>query len=81
MKKYLLMWIILIAILFGLMYFGIPLLTTWDVSVISMLWAATAIAAILVANEMRRPQFKEYNRKKALYPKIPDKYLSKEPPS
>lgn len=80
MKKYLLLWIILIAILFGLMYLGIPLLTTWDVSVISMLWAATAIAAILVANEMRRPQFKEYNRKKALYPKIPDKYLSKEPP-
>lgn len=81
MKKYLLLWIILIAILFGLMYFSIPLLTTWDISMISMLWIATAIAAILVANEMRRPQFKEYNRKKALYPKIPDKYITDKPVS
>lgn len=37
------------------------------------------ITVLVVANELRRPKHKEYLRKKAVYPKIPSKYLHNEP--
>ena len=80
MKRYLIMWLALIPVLFAL-FWGISYLEQWDVANIYLLWGATALSAILTANEMRKPCFREYNRKKALFPKIPDKYLSKEPPT
>ena len=80
MKRYLIMWLLLIPVLFAL-FWGLSYLEQWDVANIYLLWGATALSAILTANEMRRPCFREYNRKKALFPKIPDKYLSKEPPT
>ena len=40
---------------------------------------SASVAAFCVANELKRPQQKEYNRKKALYPIIPDKYLHETP--
>ena len=80
MKRYLIMWLALIPVLFAL-FWGISYLEEWAVANIYLLWGATALSAILTANEMRRPRFQEYNRKKALFPKIPDKYLSKEPPT
>ena len=39
------------------------------------------IAAIIAANEMRRPRPQEIYRKKAVYPKIPDRFLASNPPS
>ena len=81
MKNYLLMWILLTLLLFAGLY---VLLCGWaalPISSISVLVAATAVAAVILANEMRRPMAKEYNRKQALYPKIPDKYLADQPPS
>lgn len=81
MKNYLLMWILLTLLLFGV---SILLLGGWEalpISAVSVLWIATAIAAIMVANELRRPHFREYNRQKALYPLIPDTYLADTPTS
>lgn len=81
MKNYLLMWILLTLLLFAALY---VLLCGWaalPISSISVLFAATAVAAVILANEMRRPHYEEYNRKKALYPRIPEQYLSKEPPT
>ena len=80
MKRYLIMWLALIPVLFAL-FWGISYLEEWDVANIYLLWGATALSAILTANEMRRPRFREYNRKKALFPKIPECYLSMEPPT
>ena len=39
------------------------------------------IAAIIAANELRRPRPQEIYRKKAVYPKIPDRFLACNPPS
>ena len=81
MKNYLLLWILLTLLLFAALY---VLLCGWaalPVPSITILLAATLVAAVVLANELRRPAVKEYNRKKALYPKIPEKYLSTEPPS
>lgn len=81
MKNYLILWLILTGVLCGVIY---ALTLGWEaltLSTVAILYLASSIAAILVANEMRRPQAKEYYRKKALYPKIPDAYLSDDPTS
>ena len=43
--------------------------------------AATLVAALVIANELRKPIPQEIYRKKALYPKIPDKFLASKPKS
>ena len=48
---------------------------------IVVLWFALAVALLVIANELRRPHFEEYNRKKALFPKIPDEHLASNPES
>ncbi|MBQ2943779.1 MAG: type IV secretory system conjugative DNA transfer family protein [Ruminococcus sp.] len=48
---------------------------------IAILLTATAVAALVIANEMRRPAPKEQFRKKALFPKIPEKFLASKPQS
>lgn len=81
MKHYILIWILLIALLIGVGYIG---LFGWDAlpwPSVGILLAGTAVALLVLANELRRPHYEEYNRKKALYPRIPDKYLSNEPPT
>lgn len=81
MKNYLLLWILLTMLLFGALYllaFGWAALPIPSVAVLGI---ATAIAGVIIANEMRRPHFEEYNRKKALFPKIPEKYLTTTPVS
>lgn len=81
MKNYLILWLILTGVLYGVIY-GLTLgWETLTLSSVAILYLASSIAAILVANEMRRPQAKEYYRKKALYPKIPDAYLTVNPTS
>lgn len=37
--------------------------------------SSASVTALCVANELKRPQNYEYNRKKALYPAIPENYL------
>lgn len=81
MKNYVLIWILLIALLLGVGYvafFGFDALP-WPS--MAILWAGTAVALLILANEIRRPMAKEYNRRKALYPRIPEKYLANQPPS
>ena len=81
MKNYLLLWILLTILLICV---GSLLLFGWDIlpgPSIGVLFAATAIALLVIANEMRRPHYQEYNRQRALYPRIPDKYLSNDPPT
>lgn len=80
MKRYLIIWLALIPLFYGLLW-AVEYYKNWGISTANLLWAATAVSAIVTANEMRRPCFREYNRKKAVFPKIPDKYLSKEPPT
>lgn len=81
MKSYLLLWILLSALLGAALY---VLLCGWaalPVSSIAILFVATMIAALIIANELRRPMPQEYFRKKALFPKIPDKFLADKPKS
>jgi type IV secretory pathway TraG/TraD family ATPase VirD4 len=81
MKNYVLIWILLIALLLGVGYiafFGFDALP-WPS--MAILWAGTAVALLILANEIRRPMAKEYNRRKALYPRIPNQYLSESPPT
>lgn len=81
MKSYLPIWILLIILLVCV---GAIFLFGWDIFpgyTIGVLMATTVVALLVIANEMRRPQYREYNRRSALYPKVPEKYLSKEPPT
>lgn len=81
MKSYLPIWILLIILLVCV---GAIFLFGWEIfpgPTIGVLLAATVVALLVIANELRRPQYQEYNRKKALYPKIPDKFLADAPPS
>lgn len=78
---YLLLLILLTAILFGVLYIMTMGWAALPVSSIGILGIATSIAAVFIANELRRPKMKEYMRKKALYPPIPEKNLSDSPES
>ncbi len=76
--NYLIMWAVITAALFaaalGLVwYLGIELPTLF------LLLAAMTTGTIVIANEIKKPQIKEYNRSKALYPKIPSQYLHDTP--
>ena len=81
MRSYFLLWILLTAILFGVLYIFVLGWSALPVSSIAILGISTILALVIIANEMRRPYFKEYNRKKALFPKIPEKYLTNKPVS
>lgn len=79
--SYILLWFLLTVILFGVLWVFFCGWATFEVSTLAILGIATAVAAVVIANELRRPKQKEYNRKKALYPKIPDQYLADKPVS
>ena len=73
MKSYLPIWILLIILLVCV---GAIFLFGWDIFpgyTIGVLMATTVVALLVIANEMRRPQYREYNRRSALYPKICDR--------
>lgn len=79
MKRFWLVLVLLGLLLCGALYvfaFGWSALPS---PAIAVLWGALAVALFVIANEMRRPHFEEYNRKKALLPKIPEKYLAEKP--
>ena len=81
MKNYLLLWILLTVLATAALMLVLNGWAELALPGIVILFLATAIAAIIIANELRRPTQKEYYRKKALYPKIPEKYLSDKPES
>lgn len=81
MKNYVLIWILLIALLIGVGYIALFGYDALPKTSVAILCAGTAGALLLIANEMRRPRFREYNRRKALYPAIPDSYLADTPAS
>ena len=73
MRNYVLLWILIIVLCAVAL---LVLESGWaalSVEGIFIVFVASAIGAIVIANELRRPTQKEYYRKKALYPKIPDK--------
>lgn len=78
--SYLLMWLLL-TIGIGAVLLLLGGFLQANLTFLHILMISTTIAAALVANEIRRPQAQEYNRKKALYPRIPDEFLSSDPPS
>lgn len=81
MKRYWLIWVLLMLLLAVTIYiWG----NGWNVlpfGSIVVLWFALAVALLVIANELRRPHFEEYNRKKALFPRIPEKHLTTSPVS
>ena len=81
MRNYVLLWILIIVLCAVAL---LVLESGWaalSVEGIFIVFVASAIGAIVIANELRRPTQKEYYRKKALYPKIPEKFLSGKPES
>ena len=76
--KHLFAWVAIFAALFAA-----GLVIVWyvgaDIPPILMLIGAMVIAAIFLANELKRPRPKEFNRHTALYPPIPDQYLHDKP--
>lgn len=76
---YVLMWLIMSAVIFGIDFLIVSVGAGIEMSHWTNFFISIIISAILVANELRRPNHKEYNRKKAMYPKIPEKYLHDKP--
>ena len=81
MKNYVLLWIMLTVLATITLLLVLNGWAEMAVPGIVILFIASAMAAIIIANEMRRPTQKEYYRKKAMFPQIPDKFLSDKPES
>lgn len=81
MRNYLLLKLLLVVLLaVGLfvMFCGWGAIPPHSIMVLGF---ATFVAAMVIANELRRPMPQEYFRKKALFPKIPNKFLASKPQS
>ena len=81
MKRHIFLWVLLIVLIaasFFLVYLG---WTTLSVPGIAFVGVVMVVAALVIANEFRRPLPQEYFRKKALFPKIPDNFLADKPKS
>ncbi len=76
--KYFLLWLGMTIISSAVLIFA-TILEGVAISPLVVILVAAAVAAICVANEIKRPQQKEYNRKKALYPAIPSNHLHDKP--
>lgn len=72
MKNYLLLWIGLTALPTVALILVLNGWAEMAVPGIVLLLISSAIAAIVIANELRRPTQKEYYRKKAMFPQIPE---------
>ena len=75
---YLILWAVMSAVL-SVVGFGIGWYEGIELPPLLIVMGSMAFSAFCVANDMKRPQPKEYNRLAALYPPIPKKYLQKEP--
>ncbi len=81
MKNYVLLWVVLTILATVLLVMVLNGWSGFAVPGIIVVFIASAVTAIIIANEIRRPVPQEYYRKKALYPKIDDKFLFDTPPS
>lgn len=81
MKNYVLLWVVLTILATVLLVLVLNGWSGFAVPGIVVVFIASAVTAIIIANEIRRPVPQEYYRKKALYPKIDDKFLFDTPPS
>ena len=81
MKSYLLLKLLLIVLLAAVLFIMFCGLAAIPLPSIIILGLATSVAAMIIANELRRPMPQEYFRKKALFPKIPNKFLASKPQS
>ena len=81
MKSYLLLKLLLIVLLAAVLFIMFCGLAAIPLPSIIILGFATSVAAMIIANELRRPMPQEYFRKKALFPKIPNKFLASKPQS
>lgn len=81
MKNYFLLKLLLTALLVAALFIMFCGWSEIPLHSIVVLGLATAVVAIVIANELRRPMPKEYFRKKALFPKIPEKFLASNPQS
>lgn len=81
MKNYLLLWVVLTILATVLLILVLNGWSGFAVPGIVVVFIASAVTAIIIANEIRRPVPQEYYRKKALYPKIDERFLSDTPSS
>ena len=81
MKNYVLLWVVLTILATVLLVMVLNGWSGFAVPGIVIVFIASIVTAIIIANEIRRPVPQEYYRKKALYPKIDDKFLFDTPPS
>ena len=81
MKNYVLLWVVLTVLATMLFVLVLNGWSGFAVPGIVIVFIASVVTAIIIANEIRRPVPQEYYRKKALYPKIDDKFLFDSPPS
>lgn len=81
MKNYVLLWILLTVLATITLLLVLNGWAEMAVPGIIILFIASAMAAIVIANEMRRPTQKEYYRKKAMFPQIPERFLAENPQS
>lgn len=81
MKNYVLLWVVLTILATVLLILVLNGWSGFAVPGIVVVFIASAVTAIIIANEIRRPVPQEYYRKKALYPKIDERFLSDAPPS
>jgi type IV secretion system protein VirD4 len=81
MKNYVLLWVVLTILATVLLVLVLNGWSGFAVPGIVIVFIASIVTAIIIANEIRRPVPQEYYRKKALYPKIDDKFLFDTPPS
>lgn len=74
---YLILWIAMSATLFAASV-GFTWYEGLDIPMVLIVVFSLGLPAVLIANDMKRPQPKEYRRDAALYPKIPEKFLHEE---
>lgn len=81
MRNYNLLWVLLFILFSVSIYVFFCGWSSLPTPTITILFIATAIGSVVIANELRRPVPKEYFRKEALFPKISEKFLAEEPES
>ena len=78
--KYLLSWAALTAACFAALL-GITWQSSTDIPTVLLFVAAMVLSAFFIANDLKRPQPKEFYHEAARYPEIPEKYLHRTPVS
>ena len=81
MKGYVFLCVLLTLLLAAALFIMISSWEAVQMPALAALGIVVVVAAIVIANELRRPMPREYFRKKALFPRIPNKFLASKPQS